>query len=177
MPSSKFPYPGTAYHIAWICSTRRDEIAALTLLDVNYGAPLEDRDPTAGDACTYTTGLMAGHKVVIVCMYSDQPQPFTADNIVHNMRYTFPNLRFAMLVGAGSAMPNISVPVGFGFWVVVVSRMCGSGMLLLDVRKVRRGVLLFMRFIIMGLFRRGRLIIGRVLLRKRWLDSRANARI
>jgi hypothetical protein len=120
MPSSKSPYPGTAYHIAWICSTRRDLAAALTLLDQNYGAPQEVRDPTAGDACTYTTGLIAGHKVGLVCIYSEQPQPFTADNIVHNMRYNFPNLRFAMLVGE-----SISVPVAFRLGVAVVSGMCG----------------------------------------------------
>ncbi|CEL06947.1 hypothetical protein ASPCAL10114 [Aspergillus calidoustus] len=106
MPPSKSPYPGTAYHIAWICSTQSDLSAALTLLDKNFGPPAEDREPIAGDACTYTTGLMVGHKVVLVCMDAELPQPFTADNIVHNMRYDFPNLRFAMLVGVGSAVPR-----------------------------------------------------------------------
>ncbi|KAL3454212.1 hypothetical protein BJX65DRAFT_301998 [Aspergillus insuetus] len=115
------------YTIAWIASTRSDEIAALTLLDANDGAPLEDRDPTAGDACTYTTGLMAGHKVVLVCMHADLPQPFTADNIVHNMRYTFLNLRFAMLLGVGSAIPKYKCTSGLQVG-------CGGG-----VRDVRLG--------------------------------------
>ncbi|KAJ0414759.1 hypothetical protein BJY00DRAFT_318510 [Aspergillus carlsbadensis] len=104
MPRRKSPYPGTTYHIAWICSTTADETAALSLLDKTHGSPREDREPT--DACSYTTGRMAGHRVVIVCMHADRPQPFSADNIVHNMRYTFPNLRFAMLVGVGAAMPK-----------------------------------------------------------------------
>jgi hypothetical protein len=55
------------------------------------------------DHNVYTLGSIAGHNVVIAGLY--QPGNSPAAIVVTQMRMTFPNLWFGMLIGIGGGVP------------------------------------------------------------------------
>ena len=87
------------YTVGWICPLEVEQIAALEMLDEEH-----ERLPQApSDHNVYNLGSIAGHNVVIAGLY--QPGNNPAATVVTQMRMTFPNLRFGLLVGIGGGVP------------------------------------------------------------------------
>jgi len=87
------------YTVGWICPLEVEQIAALEMLDEEHerlSQPLTDHN-------VYNLGSIAGHNVVIAGLY--QPGNNPAATVVTQMRMTFPNLRFGLLVGIGGGVP------------------------------------------------------------------------
>lgn len=124
------------YTIGWICPLEVEQIAALEMLDEVHG-----RLPQPStDHNVYNLGSIAGHNVVIAGLY--QPGNNPAATVVTQMRTTFSNLRFGMLVGIGGGVP---VKTDYGLirlGDVVVSKPVGSnfGTLQYDHGKAKAGL-------------------------------------
>jgi len=87
------------YTVGWICLLEVEQIAALEMLDEEH-----ERLPQAlSDHNVYNLGSIAKHNVVIARLH--QPGNNPAATVVTQMRMTFPNLRFGLLVGIGGGVP------------------------------------------------------------------------
>ncbi|EQB54037.1 hypothetical protein CGLO_06170 [Colletotrichum gloeosporioides Cg-14] len=125
------------YKVAWICPLEVEQIAALEMLDEEH--PSLPKSPA--DHNVYSLGAVNGHNIVIASLY--QPGNCPAATVVAQMRMTFPNLRFCLLVGIGGGVPvetdNGMIRLGH----VVVSKPAAghSGTLQYDHGKARDGCL------------------------------------
>lgn len=123
------------YHVAWIWSTEIGEIAALHMLDeVDSRLPQPENDHNI-----YTLGSINGHNVVIAGPHTTGN--CSAATVVAQMRNTFPQLKFGLLVGIGGGVPTKTEagPIRLGH--IVVSRPVGqhSGAVQYDHGKAEAG--------------------------------------
>lgn len=123
------------YTVGWICPLEVEQIAALVMLDEKH-----ERLPQASsDHNVYNLGSIAGHNVVIAGLH--QPGNTPAATVVTQMRMTFPNLRFGLLVGIGGGVPVKTDNGIIRLGDVVVSKPEGehSGAVQYDHGKARDG--------------------------------------
>jgi nucleoside phosphorylase len=123
------------YIVGWICPLEVEQIAALVMLDEKH-----ERLPQASsDYNVYNLGSIAGHNVVIAGLH--QPGNTPAATVVTQMRMTFPNLRFGLLVGIGGGVPVKTDNGIIRLGDVVVSKPEGenSGAVQYDHGKARDG--------------------------------------
>lgn len=123
------------YKVAWICPLEVEQIAALEMLDDEH--PALPKSPA--DHNVYSLGSINGHNIVVAGLY--QPGNCPAATVVAQMRMTFPNLRFGLLVGIGGGVPvetdNGMIRLGH---IVVSKPTAGhSGALQYDHGKARDG--------------------------------------
>ncbi|KAF5521162.1 Nephrocystin-3 [Colletotrichum aenigma] len=123
------------YKVAWIFPLEVEQIAALEMLDDEH--PALPKSPA--DHNVYSLGSINGHNIVVAGLY--QPGNCPAATVVAQMRMTFPNLRFGLLVGIGGGVPvetdNGMIRLGH---VVVSKPTAGhSGALQYDHGKARDG--------------------------------------
>jgi nucleoside phosphorylase len=115
-----------AYTIGWICALQEEYQAACRMLDQELDGP---ETTAANDDNTYTFGRIGGHYVVIGCLPMGRVGNNNAASVAKDMVRSFPNLRFALMVGIGGGAPTkkvdirlgdvvVSVPVGTQFGVV-----------------------------------------------------------
>jgi nucleoside phosphorylase len=73
-----------------------------------------------GDDNQYTPGEIAGHKVVIVCLPKKSVGTVSAATLVSQMRQSFPNLKYGLMVGIGAGVPgqNLEPDIRLGDVVV-----------------------------------------------------------
>jgi nucleoside phosphorylase len=123
------------YTVGWICPLEVEQIAALEMLDEGH-----ERLPQASaDHNVYNLGSIAGHNVVIAGLH--QPGNNPAAMVVAQMRMTFPNLRFGLLVGIGGGVPMKTDNGIIQLGDVVVSKPVGehSGAVQYDHGKAKAG--------------------------------------
>jgi nucleoside phosphorylase len=123
------------YTVGWICPLEVEQIAALEMLDEEH-----KRLPQASsDHNVYNLGSIAGHNVVIAGLH--QPGNNPAATVVTQMRMTFPNLRFGLLVGIGGGVPAKTDNGIIRLGDVVVSKPVGehSGTVQYDHGKAKVG--------------------------------------
>jgi nucleoside phosphorylase len=123
------------YTVGWICPLEVEQIAALEMLDEEH-----KRLPQAlSDHNVYNLGSIAGHNVVIAGLH--QPGNNPAATVVTQMRMTFPNLRFGLLVGIGGGVPVKTDNGMIRLGDVVVSKPAGenSGAVQYDHGKAKAG--------------------------------------
>jgi nucleoside phosphorylase len=123
------------YTVGWICPLEVEQIAALEMLDEEH-----DRlSQHPKDHNVYNLGSIAGHNVVISGLY--QPGNNPAATVVTQMRMTFPNLRFGLLVGIGGGVPAKTDNGTIRLGDVVVSKPVGghSGAVQYDHGKAKVG--------------------------------------
>jgi nucleoside phosphorylase len=123
------------YTIGWICPLEVEQIAALEMLDEEH----ERLPQLPTDHNVYSLGSIDSHNVVIAGLH--QPGNNPAATVVTQMRMTYPNLRFGLLVGIGGGVPvktdNGMIQLGD----VVVSKPSGghSGAVQYDHGKAENG--------------------------------------
>lgn len=123
------------YVVGWICPLEVEQIAALEMLDEEHEALPKSHT----DHNVYSLGSIAGHNVVIAGLY--QPGNNPAATVVAQMRMTFPNLRFGLLVGIGGGVPVKTDNGMIRLGDVVVSKPTGvhSGAIQYDHGKAETG--------------------------------------
>jgi nucleoside phosphorylase len=123
------------YTVGWICPLEVEQIAALEMLDEEHNRL--PQPPT--DHNVYNLGEIAGHNVVIAGLH--QPGNNPAATVVTQMRMTFPNLRFGLLVGIGGGVPVKTDNGIISLGDVVVSKPTGghSGAIQYDHGKAEIG--------------------------------------
>ncbi|KAG7285285.1 hypothetical protein NEMBOFW57_009907 [Staphylotrichum longicolle] len=123
------------YTVGWVCPLEVEQIAAVAMLDEEH----ERLPQPPTDHNVYTLGSIAGHNVAIAGLHLAGNSP--AATVVTQMRTTFPNLKFGMLVGIGGGVPvrteNGMIRLGH----VVVSKPTGghSGAVQYDHGKAKIG--------------------------------------
>ncbi|KAL2839757.1 major facilitator superfamily domain-containing protein [Aspergillus pseudoustus] len=90
------------------------------MLDETHPAqPQSQKDPN-----TYTLGRILSHNVVIACLPAGIYGTNEAATVVSNMRTTFPNLEYFLMVGVGGGAPSATHDIRLGD--VVVSKPTGQ---------------------------------------------------
>ncbi|THW99794.1 hypothetical protein D6D13_09929 [Aureobasidium pullulans] len=123
------------YTVAWICPLEIEQIAALEMLEKEH-----PRLPQpANDHNVYNLGSINGHNVVVAGLHTTGN--CSAATVVAQMRGTFPQLRFGLLVGIGGGVPvnTDAGPIRLGH--IVVSKPVGqhSGAVQYDHGKAEAG--------------------------------------
>jgi nucleoside phosphorylase len=123
------------YRIGWICPLEVEQVAAMEMLDEEH----EGLPQSPADHNVYHLGSINGHNVVIAGLYQTGSCP--AAVVVTQMRMTFHNLWFCLLVGIGGGVPleTDEGPIRLGH--VVVSKPSGehSGAVQYDHGKATNG--------------------------------------
>jgi nucleoside phosphorylase len=123
------------YTVGWICPLEVEQVAALEMLDEEH----ERLPQQLADHNVYSLGSISGHNVVIAGLH--QPGNNPAATVVTQMRMTFPNLRFGLLVGIGGGVPVKTDNGMIRLGDVVVSKPAGehSGAIQYDHGKAEAG--------------------------------------
>ena len=134
-PSLKRGLTHDDYTVGWICPLEVELIAALEMLDEEH----ESLPQPSSDHTVYTLGSIAGKNVVIAGLW--KPGNNAAATVVTQMRMTFPNVRFGLLVGIGGGVPATTEHGRIHLGDVVVSKPTGihSGVVQYDHGKAYSG--------------------------------------
>lgn len=93
-PSSFTP---SHYTIGWICTLRKEQKAALYMLEDRH----EDVLNLESENIWYTLGNISGHNVVIACPLL----PYSAAKTAAQMISEFPYIKVCLIIGIGSGIP------------------------------------------------------------------------
>lgn len=123
------------YTVGWICPLEVEQIAAMEMLDEEHDKlpqPLSDHN-------AYSLGSIYGHNIVVAGL--PQTGNCSAATVVTQLRMTFPNVRFGLLVGIGGGVPRTTDSGMIRLGHVVVSKPTGehSGTVQYDHGKAKGG--------------------------------------
>ncbi|KIL87805.1 hypothetical protein FAVG1_08684 [Fusarium avenaceum] len=107
-------YPHSSYTVGILCALPLELLAVRVLLDTKHQSPRYIR----GDSNTYALGTMSNHMVVAACLPSGEYGTNAAADSASNMKRTFPNIEFCLLVGIGGGAPTHTIDIRLGDVVV-----------------------------------------------------------
>ena len=124
-----------SYRIGWICPLEVEQLAATEMLDVQH----EPLAQASSDHNSYTLGSINGHNVVIAGL--PEAGNNSAAVVITQMRMTFKNLRYGLLVGIGGGVLVETDEGLIRLGHVVVSKPTGihSGAVQYDHGKAKEG--------------------------------------
>ncbi|KAK8229363.1 hypothetical protein HDK90DRAFT_356194 [Phyllosticta capitalensis] len=102
------PHSHEDYTVGWICALHLELTAALAMLDDWHEDGPPDFVKPAADENFYQFGRIGKHNVVITCLEAGTFGPVAAASAAKSMVFTFPNIKFGLLVGIGGAIPQIT---------------------------------------------------------------------
>ncbi|KAJ0423596.1 nucleoside phosphorylase domain-containing protein [Aspergillus carlsbadensis] len=108
------------YLMGWVCALPLEMAAASVMLDEVHQSLPQSPD----DSNTYTLGRIANHNVVIACLPTGVYGVISATASVVQMRFTFPQIQSALMVGIGGGAPTLEADIRLGD--VVVSKPTGT---------------------------------------------------
>ena len=102
------------YTVGWICALPTELAAAVAMLDKRH-----DRLPQGSqDHNKYTLGRIGEHNVAIACLPSGLPGTTSAATLAGHIHYTFPSIRFGLMVGVGGGAPSKENDIRLGDAVI-----------------------------------------------------------
>ncbi|KAL2796016.1 hypothetical protein BJX66DRAFT_324205 [Aspergillus keveii] len=108
------------YTVGWVAALHEELAAARLMLDETHPTqPQSSRDPNA-----YTLGRIFSYNVVIACLPAGNYGTNEAAAVVSNMKATFPNLEYFLMVGIGGGAPSAAHDIRLGD--VVASKPTGQ---------------------------------------------------
>ncbi|KAJ5919800.1 Disease resistance protein [Penicillium verhagenii] len=124
-----------SYRVGWICPLEVEQIAAMEMLDEEH----QTLPQPSGDTNVYNLGSINNHNVVIAGL--PRAGNCSAATVVTQMRMTFPNLKYGLLVGIGGGVPTKTECGMIRLGHVVVSEPNGihSGAVQYDHGKAKGG--------------------------------------
>lgn len=120
------------YTIGWICALQEEYEAGCRMLDDEFDGP---ETSEINDINTYVFGCVSGHNVVIGCLPDDRYGISSAARAIRDMVRSFPNLRFALMVGIGGGAPTPERDIRLGDVVVSVPQGKLGGVIQYDFGK------------------------------------------
>lgn len=111
-PALKRSPPHVNFTIGWICVLQKEFRAALAILDETYDNVALARGE--GDRNHYVLGRVGEHYVVINLPPSGWHGRIRASAIAHDMRSSFPRMRFVLIVGIAGAAPSPKEDIRLG---------------------------------------------------------------
>ena len=91
------------YKVGWICALRSERIAAMSMLDERYDDPDSQHEL---DDNEYVLGCVGKYKVAIASLPPGQPGTHNAAIVATEMKYTFHNIKFFLMVGIAGGIPS-----------------------------------------------------------------------
>jgi nucleoside phosphorylase len=131
------------YTVGLICALSAEMIAAKGMFDVTHNPPVQvssDQISYAFDQNSYEFGKIGVHNVVLVCLPSGVTGTISAAVVAAQMRSSFTEMRFGLMVGIGGGVPSKENDIRLGD--VIVSRptaTCGGVIQYDSGRTVREG--------------------------------------
>ncbi|KAH8728256.1 WD domain-containing protein, partial [Phaeosphaeriaceae sp. PMI808] len=128
------PYGDVAkdYTIGWICALQEEYEAACRMLDHEFDGPEANE---VNDNNAYVFGRIGRHNVVIGCLPTGRYGISSATSVAKDMVRSFPNLRFALMVGIGGGAPTQERDIRLGDVVVSVPQRRLGGVVQYDFGK------------------------------------------
>lgn len=129
------------YTVGIVCALPKELMAVRILLDNKAGCDGNDvwrEIPDKDDNC-YVFGRMGDHDVVALCLPSGAYGTNSAASAVSNMRRTFDNIAFCLLVGIGGGVPSSQNDIRLGDVVVSTPTREYPGVVQHDFGKVTEG--------------------------------------
>ncbi|KAF2823659.1 purine and uridine phosphorylase [Ophiobolus disseminans] len=123
------------YTVGWVCALPVELAAAQEMLDEEHDDLL--RDTEDNDENLYVLGAIGGHNVVIVCLPAGRIGNNLAAAVATQMRATFKNIRFGLMVGIGGGVPSEEADVRLGDIVVSQPHQTFGGVVQYDAGKTR----------------------------------------
>lgn len=131
---AKSPCSNDEYTIGWISALEDEWMVAMAMLDEEHGKPQsQPRD----DNNTYHLGRIGDHNVAMACLSGGQMGTGPAAIVAENMRRTFRNIRFALLVGIGGGVPGEKKDIRLGDVVVSYPSGTYTGIVQYDYGKLK----------------------------------------
>jgi nucleoside phosphorylase len=105
------------YTIGWICALQEEYEAACRMMDRELDGP---ETSEVNDNNSYAFGCIERHYVVVGCLPEGRLGTNPAAIVARDMVRSFPNLRFALMVGIGGGAPTEESDIRLGDVVVSV---------------------------------------------------------
>lgn len=119
------------YTVAWICALPLELEATKSVLDKVHVS----LSPANSDHNNYTLAEISGHNVVVACLRSGVYGKVSASMVVSQMRSTFPNIRFGLMVGIGGGVPSTGSDIRLGDVVISTPTGRSGGVVQYDFGK------------------------------------------
>ncbi|KAL6695110.1 nucleoside phosphorylase domain-containing protein [Trichoderma pleuroticola] len=130
------PYSNDKYTIGWISALNEELILAMAMLDEEHGRP---QSTPRDDTNAYHLGRIGEHNITMACLSGGQKGTGPAAIVAENMRRTFKNIRFALLVGIGGGVPGEKKDIRLGDIVVSYPNGIYTGVVQYDYGKLKGG--------------------------------------
>ncbi|EWZ85629.1 hypothetical protein FOWG_10736 [Fusarium oxysporum f. sp. lycopersici MN25] len=128
-------YPHSAYTVGIICALPLELRAVRALFDTEHNGHTKMK----GDSNTYALGTMGQHMIVAACLPSGEYGTNAAADAASNMRRTYYELEFCLLVGIGGGTPSPEIDIRLGDVVVSLPTSRSSGVIQYDRGKECEG--------------------------------------
>lgn len=128
------PYSNDEYTIGWISALDEEFMVAMAMLDEEHGRP---QSTPRDDTNVYHLGRIGEHNVAMACISGGKMGTGPAAIVAENMRRTFKNIRFALLVGIGGGVPNEKKDIRLGDVVVSYPSGTYTGIVQYDYGKLK----------------------------------------
>ncbi|KAL1850813.1 hypothetical protein Plec18167_002552 [Paecilomyces lecythidis] len=120
------------YTVGWICALQEEYECACRMLDEKIDGPNSNK---TNDNNTYVFGRIGGHYVIICCLPAGIYGTSSAAAVAKDMARSFPNIRFALMVGIGGGAPTPERDIRLGDVVVSQPQGTLSGVVQYDLGK------------------------------------------
>ncbi|KAL7945324.1 putative kinesin [Trichoderma barbatum] len=90
------------FTVGWICALGIELAASVAMLDEKF----PNLPQILGDTNNYTLGRMGEHHVVLACLPAGTTGTNAAATASTNMKRSFPNIQFGLMVGVGGGAPD-----------------------------------------------------------------------
>ncbi|KAF5683472.1 hypothetical protein FCIRC_4415 [Fusarium circinatum] len=128
-------YPHSAYTVGIICALPLELRAVRTLLDTEHNGHTKMK----GDSNTYALGTIGQHMIVAACLPSGEYGTNAAADAASNMRRTYHEVEFCLLVGIAGGAPSPEADIRLGDVVVSHPTSTSSGVIQYDRGKEYEG--------------------------------------
>ncbi|RBA21720.1 hypothetical protein FPRO05_00069 [Fusarium proliferatum] len=128
-------YPHSAYTVGVICALPLELRAVRALFDTEHSGHTKMK----GDSNTYALGTIGQHMIVAACLPSGEYGTNAAADAASNMRRTYHEVEFCLLVGIGGGAPSPETDIRLGDVVVSHPTSTSSGVIQYDRGKEYRG--------------------------------------
>ena len=119
------------YSVGWICALPTELAAAAAMLDERHD-PLPQNPH---DDINYNLGRIGNHNVVIACLPLGVSGTISAARVASTLSYTFPSIKFGLMVGVGGGAPSKRNDIRLGDVVVSKPSQDSGGVIQYDFGK------------------------------------------
>ncbi|KAF5537581.1 hypothetical protein FMEXI_9788 [Fusarium mexicanum] len=103
-------YPHSAYTVGIICALPLELRAVRALFDTEH----DGHTRMKGDSNTYALGTMGQHMIVAACLPSGEYGTNAAADVASNMKRTYHEVEYCLLVGIGGGAPSSEIDIRLG---------------------------------------------------------------